>query len=87
MPIVQYFKAKKDTKRFRKNQKVWIRKRYANHLEVWSKWRGKGRYTQSTLDKWDWSSKDINWNEVIGEEGLKEMEVSQSFFNNITENN
>jgi len=77
--IIQYFNAKKNTKRFKKGQKVWIRHRYANHLAIWSKWLGKGRYTHSMLDKWDWSSKSIEWNEVIGEEGLLEMEVREEF--------
>lgn len=76
---VKYFKAKINTKRFRKGQKVWVRHEYANHLEVWSKWRNSGRYTQSTLDKWDWSNKDVNWNKVIGENGLSEMEVDDAF--------
>ena len=77
--IIQYFNAKKTTKRFREGQKVWVRYRYANHLEIWSKWLGRGRYTQSTLDRWDWSNKLIECNEVIGEEGLLEMEVDDEF--------
>ena len=76
---VKYFKAKKNTKRFKKGQKVWIRHEYANHLQVFSKWLGSGRYTESTLDKWDWSSKKINWNELIGDDGLSEMEVDDKF--------
>ena len=53
MKKIQYFKALKNTKRFRKNQKVWVCIRDANYLEVYSKWRGKGRYNYSTLDRWD----------------------------------
>ena len=69
MKKIQYFKALKNTKRFRKNQKVWVCIRHANHLEVYSKWRGKGRYTYSTLDRWD--------SGVVGE--LKEIEVDDEF--------
>jgi len=76
---VQYFKAQKDTKRFKKGQKVWIRYRDANCLQVWSKWRGSGRYTQSTITRWDWSNKNIECNEVIGEQGLSSMEVDEEF--------
>ena len=69
MKKIQYFKALKNTKRFRKNQKVWVCIRQANYLEVYSKWRGKGRYTYSTVDKW--------YSGVVGE--LKEIEVSNEF--------
>ena len=48
---VQYFKALKQTKRFNKNQKVWIRHNYANNLEIRFKWRGKGRYVNGDIDK------------------------------------
>lgn len=73
MKKIQYFKSLKDTKRFRKNQKVWICIRQANHLEIYSKWRGKGRYTYSTLDRWDSS--------IVGE--LKEIEVTDKFYKKV----
>lgn len=70
---IQYFKALKNTKRFRKNQKVWVCVRHNNYLEVYSKWRGKGRYTYSTLDRWD--------SGVVG--GLKEIEVDDEFYKRV----
>jgi hypothetical protein len=65
---VQYFKATRDTHRFRANQKVWIRMAYANSLEVWFKWRGSGRYVSGTADRFA---------KAIGE--IKEIEVSDAF--------
>ena len=49
MPV-QYFKAAKRTHRFNENQKVWIRHTFSNHMEVWFKWRGKGRYVSGLVD-------------------------------------
>jgi len=51
MREVQYFKAAKQTHRFNENQKVWVRCNLANHLEIWFKFRGKGRYVTGTADK------------------------------------
>jgi len=65
---IKYFRALKRTRRFNKNQKVWIRYEYANHLEIWFKFRGKGRYVGGTIDKFC---------KVVGE--LKEIEVSDGF--------
>ena len=73
MQKIQYFKALKNTKRFSKNQKVWVCVRRANYLEVYSKWRGKGRYTYSKLDRWD--------SGVVGE--LKEIEVKDEFYKRV----
>ena len=73
MRKIQYFKAQKDTKRFRKNQKVWVCWRLNNHLEIYSKWRGSGRYTYSTIDRWD--------NKAVGE--LKEIEVTDEFYKKV----
>lgn len=66
--IVQYFRAAKQTHRFRQNQKVWIRANFANHLWVWFKWRGSGRYVSGTLDKFD---------KCVGE--IKTIEVEDDF--------
>jgi hypothetical protein len=51
MPIVEFFIATKESKRFKKGQKVWIRYNYGNHLDIWFRWRKKGRYIQGTIDK------------------------------------
>ncbi len=48
---VEYFKCVKQTKRFKLNQKVWVRDNYANHLKVYFKHRGYGRYVNGTVDK------------------------------------
>ena len=80
---VKYFKAKENTKRFKKGQKVWVVVEYENYLRVLSKWHGSGRYTYSILDKWDWSKNKINWNTIIGEDGLNEMEVQEKFIKKI----
>ena len=48
---VELFRAKKQTHRFRENQKVWIRNRYANHLEIWHRFRGNKRYVSGVIDK------------------------------------
>jgi hypothetical protein len=75
---VKMFKAKKQTKRFRKNQKVWVTKSFANYAYIRFKWRGNGRYVNGVIDKWNWSAK-ANFNTSIGEEGFKEIMVSKSF--------
>jgi hypothetical protein len=51
MGAVQMFKAPKDSHRFRKGQKVWVKCMAANHMEIWFKWRGKGRYVSGIIDK------------------------------------
>ncbi|RLD85288.1 MAG: hypothetical protein DRJ07_03380 [Bacteroidetes bacterium] len=51
MKDIQYFKSKKHTHRFRKNQKVWIRYANANHLELFFKFKGKGRWIKGICDK------------------------------------
>ena len=48
----QYFKATKRTRRFNENQKVWIRYAFSNHMEVWFKWRGRGRYVSGLVGRW-----------------------------------
>lgn len=48
---IKYFKALKNTRRFRANQQVWISKEYANHMEIVFRWRGKGRYVTGIIDK------------------------------------
>ena len=65
---VKYFKAVKKTNRFNKNQRVWVRSEFANHMWIWFKWRGKGRYVAGTIDKFSL---------CIGE--IKEIEVEDAF--------
>lgn len=50
---VELFRASKDTHRFRKNQRVWVAMNFANHLWIYFKWRGKGRYVKGVIDKFD----------------------------------
>lgn len=66
---VEYFRAQKQTHRFRKNQKVWISYNYDNHLDIYFRWRGKGRYVRGTMSK--------DQDSVIGE--IKSIEVSEEF--------
>lgn len=61
---VQYFKSTKETNRFNKNQKVWVRLDCANHLMIYFKWRGKGRYVNGIIDKFDKCVGDIKIIEV-----------------------
>ena len=75
---VKMFKAKKQTKRFNKNQKVWIVYDFGNHASIRFKYRGSGRYVNGIIDKWNWTAK-ANFNTVIGEEGFKEIMVSRKF--------
>lgn len=51
MAKVQYFKSIKKTNRFNKNQKVWIRYNFANHLYLFFRWRGNGRWINGICDK------------------------------------
>jgi hypothetical protein len=68
MTKVKYFKAQRRTNRFNENQKVWIRMEYANHLEIYFRWRGKGRYVGGTIDKFA---------SAVGE--IKEIDVDDFF--------
>jgi hypothetical protein len=69
---IKYFKAKKQTHRFRENQKVWIRFEYANHLDIYFKWRGCGRYVAGVIDKFHGAVGDI-----------KQIECDDNFFKRI----
>ena len=51
--LVKMFRAKKQTKRFKKNQKIWVIYDSANHAFIRFKWRGNGRYVNRVIDKWD----------------------------------
>ena len=65
---IEYFKAQKQTHRFRKNQNVWIQFNYANYLDIYFRWRGKGRYVRGTIDK---------FHTVVGK--IKNIDVSDNF--------
>jgi hypothetical protein len=78
---VKMFKAQKQTKRFRKNQTVWVIADFANHAIIWHKWQGIGRYVMATIAKFATSE---NWNANIGNSGFKQIEISQNQFNAIT---
>lgn len=80
--IVKMFKAQKQTHRFNKNQKVWVTCEFANHLYIRFKFRGKNRYVDGVIDKW---ATGEGYNPVIGEGGLKEIEVNESFFKRLKE--
>ena len=82
--IIKIFKAQKQTKRFNKNQKVWITKEFENHLYVRFKYRGKGRYVNGILDKFN--KVGDNYNDIIGKDGFKEIDISENFYNNIMNN-
>ena len=66
--FVKYFKAQRQTHRFRKNQKVWIRLEFANDLWIRFRWRGSGRYVDGVIDKFA---------KEVGE--LKEIDVDEAF--------
>lgn len=72
MAQVQMFKAAKQTRRFSKNQRVWIRKHFGNSLVIWFRWRGSGRYAAGIIGT-DHPS--------VGE--IKTIEVSDDFARNI----
>lgn len=80
--LMKMFKAQKQTKRFKKNQKIWVTYEFSNHAYIRFKWRGSGRYVSGVISKWNWTKK-ANWNTVIGEDGFKEIEVSNDFGNRL----
>tara|TARA_R110000782_G_C14613945_1_gene392461 strand:- start:49 stop:270 length:222 start_codon:yes stop_codon:yes gene_type:complete len=65
---VEYFKATEKNNRFNKNQIVWIGINCANHLFIYHKFRGSGRYVSGKIDK---------DSPLVGE--LKSMEVDNEF--------
>lgn len=83
MALLRYFRAKKSNRRFRLNQKVWISTEQANHLCVKFRWRGKGRYVTGIMPKWDRQYQNLN--PVIGIDGIKEIDVADTFYVFITQ--
>ena len=80
MVKILYFKAKKRTKRFKKNQKVWVIEDCGNHAYIVFRYRGKGRYVTGIINKYKSS---FGYNNAIGEDGFKEIEVNEKFYNNL----
>jgi hypothetical protein len=73
---VKMFKAKKQTKRFRKNQIVWVLEDFAHYAIIWHQWQGKGRYVLSKIAKFN----NKGWNSIIGDNGFKEIAVTLDEF-------
>jgi hypothetical protein len=61
---VQYFKSTRKTHRFNENQKVWISFNYANHLSIYFRFRGKGRWVGGIIGKFHSSVGEIKTIEV-----------------------
>jgi len=78
MAMIKMFKSNKTTKSINLNQDVWVVNDYANHLDIRYKFRGKGRYVNAIIDKWN--HKGTSYNQIIGENGLKEIEVDEEFY-------
>lgn len=69
------FKASKNTRRFRKNQRVWVRAGFANHSCIRFKYRGSGRYVNGVID---------NYSKVIT--AFEKFEVDEEFYNRVKGN-
>lgn len=69
---VMMFKAQRQTNRFRKNQKVWVRRRFGNHLEIRFKYRGKGRYVNGVISRFPDDAPAV-------ELPLREIDVAATF--------
>ena len=68
------FKAQKQTRRFNKNQRVWIVKEYGNFCIIKFRYRGRGRYVSGILNK---------ENQTVANVTFKEIEVHEDFYNKI----
>lgn len=77
MAFVKMFKAAKQTRRFNLNQDVWVSFQYSNHLRVRFRYRGKGKWVDGLLKTKATNYQD--WNPIIGESGLRKIEVSDEF--------
>jgi hypothetical protein len=51
MATVTMFKATERTPRFNANQRVFVSFEHANHLDIYFKFRGSGRYVRGVIDK------------------------------------
>lgn len=78
----KFFKAKKDTKTIKKNQKVWVIDEFAHHAFIWYKYRARGRYLFGVIAKFRTAE---GWNHIIGEDGIQEIEIDDTMYKAITE--
>lgn len=69
MYILYSFKATKNTKRFKKGQRVWIRGGCANHSYIRFRYRASGRYVNGIIDN---DSKSIG--------SFDKFEVAKEFY-------
>ena len=74
LKTISYFKALKETRRFRKNQKVWIVHEYGNFCIIKFRYRGSGRYVSGILNK---------ENQTVANATFKEITVHEDFYNKI----
>lgn len=72
MPEVEFFISQKESRRFKKGQKIWIRNNCTNYLDIWFKWRKKGRYVQGRIDK---------LSPCVGT--IRSIEVNEKLFNRV----
>lgn len=78
---IEMFKAQKQTKRFRKNQKVFVALHQANFLYIVFRYRGKGRYVKGIIDLWAKNGQGIS--PTIGR--LIPIDVKEEFAEMITQ--
>jgi muconolactone delta-isomerase len=77
--IVKKFKAQIETKRFKKNQDIWIECQHANHISCVARWRGRGRYVAYTMSIYP-SDTGNYVNKILGSlDNIKEVEVDIDF--------
>ena len=74
LKTISYFKALKETRRFRKNQKVWIVHEYGNFCIIKFRYRGSGRYVSGILNK---------ENQTVANATFKQITVHEDFYNKI----
>ena len=72
MKTLLMFKAQVDTKRFNKNQRVWVTKEYGNFCQVYFKYKGRGHYVHGLLNK---------ENKTVRNCTFKKIEVTEEFYN------
>ena len=68
MALVKMFKATRATRLINANQRVFVSFNHANHMDIYFKVRGRGRYVHGVIDK---------GSSAVGE--IKEIEVADDF--------
>ena len=68
MTDLQLFKAQKSTRRFNKNQNVFVSLLCANHIYIYFKYRGSGRYVRGIIDR---------FSPIVGD--IKTIEIDDGF--------